>query len=71
MEGKKAILSIKEKNEISIYNYIDMEGIRKYLIYYPHLLAILEFLILHINDYVKEQNAKRKYNKDISQSSHI
>jgi len=71
MEGKKAILSIKERNEISIYNYIDMEGIRKYLIYYPHLLAILEFLILHINDYVKEQNAKRKYNKDISQSSHI
>tara|TARA_Y100000389_G_scaffold2552_1_gene2530 strand:- start:182 stop:397 length:216 start_codon:yes stop_codon:yes gene_type:complete len=71
MEGKKAILSIKERNEISIYNYIDMEGIRKYLIYYPHLLAILEFLMLHINDYVKEQNAKRKYNKDISQSSHI
>ena len=66
MEGKKAILSIKERNEISIYNYIDMEGIRNHLIYYPHLLAILEFLILHINDYVKEKD-----NKDVSQSSHI
>jgi len=70
MEGKKAILSIKERKEISIYNFIDMEGIRKYLIYYPHLLAILEFLILHINDYVREHNIQRKY-KDISNSSHI
>jgi len=66
MEGKKAILSIKERKEISIYNFIDMEGIRNHLIYYPHLLAILEFLILHINDYVKEND-----NKDVSQSSHI
>ena len=66
MEGKKAILSIKERNEISIYNFIDMEGIRNHLIYYPHLLAILEFLILHINDYIKEND-----NKDVSQSSHI
>ena len=66
MEGKKAILSIKERKEISIYNFIDMEGIRNHLIYYPHLLAILEFLILHINDYVKEKD-----NKDVSQSSHI
>jgi len=66
MEGKKAILSIKERKEISIYNYIDMEGIRNHLIYYPHLLAILEFLILHINDYVKEKDSK-----GISQSSHI
>lgn len=66
MEGKKAILSIKERKEISIYNYIDMEGIRNHLIYYPHLLVILEFLILHINDYVKEIDSK-----DVSQSSHI
>ncbi len=71
MEDTKAIYSSIQTKEISIYNFIDMEGIRKYLIYYPHLLAILEFLILHINDYVKEQNKKRKYNKDISQSSHI
>ena len=66
MEGKKAILSIKERKEISIYNFIDMDGIRNHLIYYPHLSAILEFLILHINDYVKEKD-----NKDVSQSSHI
>ena len=66
MEGKKAIYSSIHTKEISIYNFIDMEGIRKYLIYYPHLLPILEFLILHINDYVKE-----KGNKDVSQSSHI
>jgi len=66
MEGKKAISSSIQTKEISIYNFIDMEGIRKYLIYYPHLLAILEFLILHINDYVKEKDSK-----GISQSSHI
>ena len=66
MEGKKAILSIKERKEISIYNFIDMEGIRNHLIYYPHLLAILEFLMLHINDYVKDHN--QRY---MSQSSHI
>jgi len=66
MESKKAILSMKPKKEISIYNFIDMEGIRNHLIYYPHLLAILEFLILHINDYVKEKDSK-----DVSQSSHI
>lgn len=66
MEGSKAILSVKQTKEISIYNFIDMEGIRNYLVYYPHLLAILEFLILHINDYVKDHNKQ-----NISQSSHI
>ena len=62
MEGKQT----NKQNEITIYNYVDMEGIRNYLILYPHLLAIIEFLLLHINDYVKEHQPT-----DISQSSHI
>lgn len=66
MEGNKAIISAKQTKEISIYNFIDMEGIRNYLVYYPHLLAILEFLMLHINDYVKDHNQR-----NMSQSSHI
>ena len=48
----KAIVSISHRNEPSIFNYIDMNGIRNYLINYPHLLAIIEFLFLHIDDFV-------------------
>ena len=62
----KAIVSISHKNEPSIFNYIDMNGIRTYLINYPHLLAIIEFLFLHIDDFVK--NSERS---DMTKSSHI
>ena len=66
MESKHTNKQTNKQNEITIYNYVDMEGIRNYLILYPHLLAIIEFLLLHINDYVKEHHPT-----DISQSSHI
>jgi hypothetical protein len=42
--------------EESIYDFIDIEGLRRYLIHYPHLLIMLEFLIIHIDGYLKIQN---------------
>ena len=62
----KAIVSITQTHEPSIFNYVDMNGIRTYLINYPHLLAIIEFLFLHIDDFVK--NSERS---DMTKSSHI
>ncbi len=70
MDEKRVIISSVKETEISIYNYIDMEGIKNYLAYYPHLLVIIEFLILHIDDYVK--NEKNKYiHQNINKSSHL
>ena len=45
-----------EANEESIYDFIDIEGLRRYLIHYPHLLIMLEFLIIHIDGYLNTQN---------------
>ena len=53
--------------EKTIYDFIDMQGLRDFLVYHPHLLVIFEFLVLHINDYLKLSN----HSKDISKSSHI
>jgi hypothetical protein len=55
MESKAIINSIETKHK-SIFNYIDMEGLRIYLIHHPHLLIILEFLLKHIDDYTKNYN---------------
>ena len=38
---------------MGIYDFIDMEGLRRYLIHYPHLLIILEFLVIHVESYLK------------------
>ena len=45
-----------EVNKESIYDFIDIEGLRRYLIHYPHLLIMLEFLIIHIDGYLREKN---------------
>ena len=45
-----------EVNEESIYDFIDIEGLRRYLIDYPHLVIMLEFLIIHIDGYLREKN---------------
>jgi len=37
----------------SIYRYIDIRGIRKYLVNYPNLLLMFEVLSNHIDDYVQ------------------
>lgn len=42
-----------EINKQSIYDFIDIEGLRRYLIHYPHLLIMLEFLIIHINNHLQ------------------
>lgn len=44
-----------EVNKESIYDFIDIEGLRRYLIHYPHLLIMLEFLIIHIDGYLREK----------------
>ncbi len=57
-----------ETNSLSIYNFIDMIGIKKYLLNYPHLLIIFEFLTMHIDDYIKLYNLNKN---NIAKSSHI
>ena len=44
-----------EVNEESIYDFIDIEGLRRYLFHYPHLVIMLEFLIIHIDGYLREK----------------
>ena len=60
--------SQSETNTLSIYNFIDMIGIKLYLLNHPHLLIILEFLIIHIDDYIKLSNLNKS---NIAKSSHI
>ena len=45
-----------EVKKESIYDFIDIEGLRRYLIHYPHLVIMLEFLIIHIDGYLETQN---------------
>ena len=44
-----------EVNKESIYDFIDIEGLRRYLINYPHLLIMLEFMVIHIDGYLREK----------------
>ena len=53
----------------TIFNFMDMEGIKKYLIDYPHLLIIFEFLVIHIDDYIKLSKLNNINNT--ARSSHI
>ena len=36
----------------SIYDFIDIEGLRRYLLNQPHLLIIFEFLVIHVNNHI-------------------
>ena len=47
MDDKKP--STKEK----IYDYIDMDGLRRYLLHHPHLLIIFEFLVIHVDNHLQ------------------
>jgi hypothetical protein len=40
----------------TIYDYIDMDGLRRYLLNHPHLLIMLEFLIIHIDGHLETKN---------------
>ena len=53
----------------SIYSYIDLEGIRQFLVYHPRMLLMFEILVHHIDDYV---NQRMIHGKDtLNNSSHI
>jgi len=71
MDGKeqKAIIAIKQNDVPSIYNYIDMQGIRQYLVYHPKLLLMFEILVNHIDDYINHRIITGK--DTINRSSHI
>ena len=71
MDGKeqKAIIAIKQNDVPSIYNYIDMQGIRQYLVYHPKLLLMFEILVNHIDDYINHRIVTGK--DTINRSSHI
>lgn len=68
MEGfptikSSAIQSVKLK---SIYDYIDIKGVRQFLVYYPRLLLMLEILLSHIDDYIHNQTMQGKIPLDKS-----
>jgi len=52
---KKAIISHQENKIRSIYNYIDLGGIRRFLVYHPSLLLMFEILVQHIDDYINQR----------------
>ena len=69
-------IAIKQsiKNEVpSIYNYIDIQGIRQYLVCHPRLLLMFEILVNHIDDYINHRviTGNNTGNNTINKSSHI
>ena len=66
---QKAIIAIQRNDVPSIYNYIDMQGIRQYLVYHPKLLLMFEILVNHIDDYINNRIVTGK--DTINRSSHI
>lgn len=68
MEVKKDEPSDDKKIK-TIYNYIDLPGIRQFLVYHPRMLLMFEILVHHIDDYV---NQRMIHGKDtLNNSSHI
>ena len=47
-------------SEEDIYSFIDLSGLRRYLIDCPNMLVMFEVLINHIHDY---KRLKRDYNR--------
>ena len=52
--------------EESIYDFINLQGLRRYLIDCPNMLLMFEILINHIHEF-----KTLKDNSNISRSSHI
>ena len=68
IEGKAIKQAIS--NEVpSLYNYIDIQGIRQYLVCHPRLLLMFEILVNHIDDYVNHRIVTGI--DTINKSSHI
>jgi len=69
MNTKRTIIKISNKElNPSIYNYINMKGIRQYLVYHPKLLLLFEILVNHIDDYM---NHRLPDDLKMNKSSHI
>ena len=43
----------KSSTNETIYDFIDIEGLRRYLLNQPHLLIIFEFLVIHVNNHLQ------------------
>ena len=54
--------------EESVYDFIDLRGLRRFLIDCPNMLLMFEILINHIEDYIQ---MKEQTINDTSKSSHI
>ena len=54
-QPEKAILVAQETKLRSIYNYIDIQGVRQYLVCHPKLLLMFEILVNHIDDYINHR----------------
>ena len=52
--------------EESVYDFINLQGLRRYLIDCPNMLLMFEILINHIHEF-----KTLKDNSNISRSSHI
>ena len=69
MDTRGAIIKISNKElNPSIYNYINMKGIRQFLVNHPKLLLLFEILVNHIDDYLNHRVPK---DLKMNQSSHI
>ena len=53
----------------SIHSYIDMKGLRQFLVYHPRLLLMFEILVQHIDDYIQQEIKRGK--QSMNNSSHI
>ena len=51
----KLILKKNTMGAPSIYDFVDMKNIRKFLVYHPKLLLLLEILLNHIDDYMNHR----------------
>lgn len=67
--SNKAIIIVKEEKIKSIYNYIDLQGIRQFLVYHPRMLLMFEILVHHIDDYVNQRIMNGK--DTMNNSAHI
>ena len=70
MEFETKAIKQSIKNEFpSIYNFIDIQGIRQYLVYHPKLLLMFEILVNHIDEYINHRMITGK--DTLNKSSHI
>ena len=56
--------------EKTIHDFIDLRGLRQFLVHYPNMLLIFEVLINHIQDYITLKKIADMI-LDTTESSHI